>query len=159
MVTFVVFSFFYVDRSPIWIRHVDNYTSILYDSTWSNRFSRTHSRPAQSMNLFKLNFLFCISSLSIQFVFSAVNVHTYHLSSTDQISIPRDDTHEYIVSMPLPITDSIRHNIENQLTAYNPRMFSFLVNLQMYLYSLLQNMVKQKSFRWNQLIPIKRVFI
>ncbi|CAF0904049.1 unnamed protein product, partial [Adineta ricciae] len=57
----------------------------------------------------------------LKFVFSAINVHTYHLSSTDQISIAREDTHEYIVNRPLPITDSIRHNIENQLTAYNPQ--------------------------------------
>jgi len=61
-------------------------------------------------------------------IFSAVHTRTYQLYPFEQRSIARDDTHQYIANISLPITDLIRKDIEHYLTSFNPRMYSSTLN-------------------------------
>lgn len=47
----------------------------------------------------------------------------YDLYPSGQLSIVRTDAHQYIANVSLPLTTTIRQDIENYLTSFNRRMF------------------------------------
>lgn len=53
----------------------------------------------------------------------------YDLYPSGQLSVVRSDAQQYIANVSLPLTTSIRQDIENYLTSFNRRikiLFSFL---------------------------------
>lgn len=53
----------------------------------------------------------------------------YDLYPSGQLSVVRSDAQQYIANVSLPLTNSIRQDIENYLTSFNRRikiLFSFL---------------------------------
>ena len=51
----------------------------------------------------------------------------YDLYPSEQLSIARNDAHQYVVNISLPVTVLIRQEIENYLTSFNRRMHSLYI--------------------------------